>query len=167
MVNIGEILGAHGINGEVRVYPLTEHPDRYRQLEAVTVRRGREQRILNICGARQQKNIFILRFAQVKTRDQAEQLRGWLLTVDYDQVIPLPAGRFYDFQLVGMVVFDVRNNSPLGQIAEVLHLPANAVYRVSSPEGKEYLIPALRQVVREVDVKEKKMYILPLEGLLE
>lgn len=167
MLIIGEITGAHGVNGEVRVLPLTEHPRRYNQLDSVTIAKGDAQRTVTIAGIRQHKGLFIIRFGEVYTRDQAEQLRGWKLVVPFDQAVPLPPGSYYDFQLIGLEVYDVRDQSLLGTISEVLHLPANAVYRVTSATGKEYLIPALRQVVRQVDIEGKKMHILPLEGLLE
>lgn len=167
MLKIGEIIGSHGIQGEVKVYSLTDFPRRFYELDVVTVQLGSQSRQLHIEKVRQHKNIFIIQFQEVRDRNRADELKNWLLVVDYVDAIPLPSGHYYDFQLVGMGVWDLTTETLIGKLTEVLHLPANAVYQVERTDGSIVLIPALKQIVRSVDVAEKRMGIMPLEGLLE
>jgi len=163
---IGEIVGSHGVRGEVKVYPHTDFPQRFYDLETIQIQKGKLTRILNVLEVRQHKNIFIFSLAEIKDRNQSDELRGWQLVVDYQDAHSLPPGHYYDHQLEGLEVWDVQTDSWVGKIIQVLHLPANAVYRVETPAGIR-LIPALKQVVKSIDLSQGKMYIKPMEGLLE
>ncbi len=167
MLIIGEITGPHGVKGEVKVFPLSDFPQRFLSMKTVTIRQGSQHRQLTVEKVWQQRKFFVFRLEGVNSRDEAEMLRGWQMIVDYDAAFPLPPGHYYDFQLVGMKVYHAGDGSLLGELMEVLHLPANAVYRVISPEGKEILIPALAKVVKTVDVEHSSMHVLPLEGMLD
>ena len=76
------------------------------------------------------------------------------MVVDYRDAMPLPEDEYYDHQLVGLEVWDPQSQTPVGVLTEVLHLPANAVFTVVREDGSEVLIPALKQVVRRVDVEK-------------
>lgn len=167
MLKIGEIVGSHGVRGEVKVYSHTDFPERFFDLETVKARKGKLTRSFHVEKVRRHKNFFIILFAEVASRNQAEELQGWELVVEVKNAVPLPPGHYYDFQLLGLEVWNILTNSVLGTIVEVLHLPANAVYRVENSQGKSLLIPALRQVVKRVDLENRRMDIEPLEGLWE
>lgn len=167
MLKIGEIVGSHGVRGEVKVYPLTDFPKRFYELEAVKVRKGTLVKTLHIHSARRHKNIIVIAFREITDRNQADGLRDWELVVDIEDAVPLPQGHYYDYQLEGLEIINLQTNSPVGILAEVMHLPANAVYRMETPDGKSVLIPALKEIVRRVDLDERRMYIEPMEGLLE
>ena len=167
MLVIGEIVGAHGIKGEVKVYPHTDYPERYFEMDTVTISKGELTRVLFIQKVRRQKNVFVFQFKGVNDRNQVDELRGWELVVDADDAVVLPEGHYYDHQLIGLKVVNILTDTLLGTIAEVLHLPANAVYRVETPAGESIFIPALKQVVIKVDLVSMRMDIEPLEGLLE
>lgn len=164
---IGEIVGSHGVKGELKVIPHTDFPQRFFELDVVKIQRGKETRQLHIDNVRQHKTLFLLQCREVTHRCQADALKNWVLVVDYQDAVPLPADHYYDYQLLGMEVWDVTGQTLVGTITQVLHLPANAAYQVARPQGQVVLIPALKSVVRLVDVVNKRMEIIPLEGLLE
>ncbi|HPZ90144.1 MAG: 16S rRNA processing protein RimM [Firmicutes bacterium] len=167
MLKIGEIIGAHGIRGEVKVYPFTDFPQRFTDMQVITVQKGAQKKQLHVERARRHKNIFILKCREVTDRNHAESLKGWDVVVDYRDAMPLPEDEYYDHQLVGLEVWDLQSQTPVGVLTEVLHLPANAVFTVVREDGSEVLIPALKQVVRRVDVEKGRMEIWPLEGMWE
>lgn len=167
MLRIGQIVCPHGVGGEVRVMPWTDFPERFRNLKTVTLCKGSLKQDLAVVGAREHKNIVLLRFAGVIDRNQAEGLRGWEVVIPVDQAYPLPPGHYYDYQLEGLKVIDMEGNRILGTVAEVLHLPANPVYRVVGPRGNDLYIPALKSVVKDIDLSRGQILIMPLAGLLE
>lgn len=167
MLKIGEIVSPHGVRGEIKLIPFTDFPKRFSQLDKVTIRKGKQLRELNIAQVRQHKRFVLLQFKEICDRNQAEELRNWELVIPYERAVPLPAHHFYDHQLEGLEVINSRDNLPLGILAEVLHLPANAVYRVEKADGTSILIPALKSVVRAVNPGEGRMYVELMEGMLE
>lgn len=167
MLKIGEIVGPHGVRGEVKLIPYTDFPKRFCQLATVTIRKGTQMRELNLARVREHKNFILMEFKEISDRNQAEELRNWEVVVPYQSAVPLPQGHFYDHQLGGLEVFDINGNLFLGTLAEVMHLPANAVYRVEKPDGANILIPALKSVVKAVDLEKRRMYVAPMDGLLE
>lgn len=167
MLTIGEIVGPHGVRGEIKVLPLTDFPERFFELDNVKVRKGKLIRNFHVLNVRQHKNLFVFQFQEVQDRNQAEGLRHWELVIDLQAAVAPPEGQYYDYQLEGLEVYDVLAASVLGTIVEIMHLPANAVYRVEKPDGSSLLIPALKQVVKRVDLDGRRMYIEPMEGLLE
>lgn len=167
MLKIGEVVGSHGVRGEFKVYPYTDYPERFQGLELITVQKNGRTRELHVEKVRQHKNLFIFQCQEIKDRNQADELRSWDLVVDFQEAVVLPQGHYYDYQLEGMEVWDLGTETSVGTLVEVLHLPANAVYRVKKPDGGEILIPALKQVIKGVDVAAKRMEIEPLDGLLE
>lgn len=167
MLIIGEIVGPQGIRGEVKVYPYTDFPERFFKLTEITIRKGNQTRVLHVEKVRRHKNLFLFFFREINDRNKVDELRGWEMVVDYDDAVSLPIGHYYDYQLMDMAVVDLNTDLVVGRIAEILHLPANAVYRVATPGGKSIYLPALKQIIKQVDVQANRMYIEPMEGLLE
>lgn len=165
MLKIGQVLGPHGVRGEVKIIPLTDFPQRFRKLAQVTLRRGAESRELQPINVRMHKQCVLMGFKEIADRNQAEALRNWEVVIPVRQAQPLPPGRYYDHQLEGLEVFTLGGDS-LGILIEVMHLPANAVYRVEKADTC-LLIPALKSVVKKVDLENRRLYVSPLEGMLE
>ena len=91
-------------------------------------------------------------------REQAMALTGRLLTVTREEAAPLAAGEFYTFDIIGLAVFDMEGNV-LGTITEVLRTGANDVYQVRADDGRELLIPALKSVVKEINLEQRRMFV--------
>ena len=144
---IGRVGAAHGIRGELRVIPLTDFPERFAALREVMV--GDE--LLHIESVKPQGKNFLMRFREYSVREAAQRLTGQLLTVTRAEAAPLDEGEYYVFDIVGLTVYDEEDNE-LGTVENVLRTGSNDVYAVRSEDGREILIPALRAVVREIDV---------------
>lgn len=167
-IAVGEILGPHGIQGEVKVRALTDFPERFYVLETVMVKLGdglRQHRVEE-CRVLPQE-VIIIKFSGVNDREAAATLRGGLIEIPPEEVMPLPEGHYYVFQLVGLPVYTVAGEL-LGRLKEVLVTGANDVYVVAdSGRDREILVPAIKEVIKEVDLDGEKIVIDPLPGLLE
>lgn len=166
LIKIGEIVGVHGVKGEVRVITTSEFPQRLLKLNQVTLRRGQEIKQLQVSSARAHKGLYILTFEGVVSRNTAETLRGYELVVAAQDTLPLPPGQWYIWQIIGCEVFNSETGQLVGKVTQVLQPPANDVYVVEA-EGKTNYIPATKEVVRNVDINLGRIEIYPLAGMLE
>ena len=151
---IGRVGAAHGIRGELRIIPLTDFPERFAKLREVMV--GDE--LLHIESVKPQGKNFLMRFREYAVREDAQKLTGRHLTVARAEAAPLDEGEYYVFDIVGLTVYDEENNE-LGTVENVLRTGSNDVYAVRSEDGREILIPALRKVVRTIDVPNGRMTV--------
>ena len=158
---IGKIGAPHGVRGEMRVIPLTDFPERFQELEQVYV--GDDLMQVEDCWYH--KQFVIMKLKECPHREAAAELTGQLLYVDKSQAMPLEEGEYYTFDIIGLEAFDLEGNS-LGHITEVLKTGSNDVY-VASRKGQaqQILIPALKAVVKEINLPEGKMVVdLPEEA---
>jgi 16S rRNA processing protein RimM len=121
-----------------------------------------EIRRLTVTGARLHKGSYLLKLAEITTRDAAEALRGAEVVIPRDQVKPLPDGRWYIFDLEGLDVVD-EHGTPLGVLREVLQGAGNDVYVVQGE--REILLPAIKQVILDVDLPNNRMRVHLMDGL--
>lgn len=165
-VSIGVVVGAHGVKGELRVKPLTDFPERFESTKTVSALKDDVRLSFVIESARPHGNaLYLLKLVGVDDRGAAEAMRRIELQVARDEAMPLPEGSYYIFDLIGIAVRTVEGES-LGELRDVLQTGANDVYVVRDPRGKELLIPALKDVVKRVDLDERLMIVEPLPGLL-
>jgi 16S rRNA processing protein RimM len=161
-VMVGRILGPHGLRGLVRVLPFSDVPDRHRTLKQVVARTARFEQPLQIERAEPIKQgQWLVRFADVTDRTAAEKLQGAELFISEADLPPLPEGRYYVHQIVGLQVRTV-DGRELGPISEVLPTGANDVY--VTPAG---LLPATDEVIKTIDLAAGTMLVDPLPGMLE
>jgi 16S rRNA processing protein RimM len=172
-VVIARIVRPHGLKGEVVVESLSDFPDRFDGLRSVVLlapEGGADPataRDVRVTGVKQHRQGAILALAGVTTPEGAEALRGTLVGVLRGEEVPLGPGEYYDFQLVGLAVVTT-GGEPLGTLREVLHYPANDVYEVWDEErGREVLLPAAGNMIREVDLERGVMIVELLDGLIE
>jgi len=162
-VLVGEVVRPHGLQGELRVYPITHDPRRFERLKEVILVHNEEKRRFKIESVRVSPEFVYLMLEGIADRDLADSYRGWQVRVDRADVPPLQEGWYY-FELEGMQVFE--GEKLLGTLAEVLETGANDVYLVRGPGG-EICIPALKSVVQDVDVPNKRMQVILPPGLVE
>lgn len=158
-VTIGRVVVPHGIRGEVKVKVETDFPERFEELDEVWVElstgRGRMVGVENV---RFQQDGLLMKFVGIDDRTTAEELRGALLKIDPDELKNLENDQFYIHDLIGLDVYTT-DGEHLGQLTDVLQGVANDVY--VTPKG---MIPALKQFVAEINLKDKKMIVAP-EGV--
>lgn len=165
-ITIGEIVNTQGNRGEVRVLPLTDFPDRFNNLKELFILKGTERLVYHISTVRSHKRFVVIKFAEVKDMNDGEKLKGCLIQITMDMLEPLPEGHYYIFQLIGLEVFET-SGELLGRLDNVLKTGANDVYVIKPPSGKDILIPALKTVVKEIDIEANRMLVELPEGLLD
>jgi 16S rRNA processing protein RimM len=166
LIAVGQITRPHGVGGEVRVLPLTDFPERFDQLAEVRVGQDENQiTTLKVASRRWHNQWLLLKFEEMDTRDQVLALSGNYLFVPGDQTHPLPPGRYYFYQLLGLKVLDEKGQE-IGEITHITQGGANDVYHVRGKD-REILIPAIKSVVQEIDLPAGIMRVTLLPGLLE
>ena len=153
-ITIGKVGAAHGIRGEMRIIPLTDFTERFGTMKEVMV--GTE--LLHVESCKYHKQYVLLKFREYPEREQAQALTGKLLTIDRSEVAPLAEGEFYTFDIIGLTVYDTEGKE-LGKIENVLRTGSNDIYQARTSEGGEILIPALKSVVREIDIAGSRMVV--------
>lgn len=159
---VGKVVAPFGVRGEVKVVILTEFPDRLSKGNTVTLRYPDGKFVQTAINAsRPNKGGLLISFEGPKTRMEARELKDAEIVIDRGDVKKLPKDQFYLFELVGLnVVTD--DGRELGVVEEVLQGGANDVYVTSD----QICIPAIKQVVKSIDVKTGKIVIHPIPGLL-
>jgi 16S rRNA processing protein RimM len=161
---VGIVAKAHGLRGEVAVDVLTDVPERFHPGSALlALLPSGARRPLKVEESRPFQERLLVRFEGIGSREQAEAIRGAELTVAREEVAPLPGGRYYRFELVGLRVATSRGVH-LGTVAEVFATGSNDVLTVHGPRG-EILIPVLQGVIVSVDLKGGALVVDPPPGL--
>ena len=164
---IGEIVRPHGLAGEVRVTPLTDEPERFTRVrECVLYDAASERREpRTITSARLAGAHVLVSLAGCETVDEARRLVGTLVALPEAEALPPGPGRFYPWQLAGCRVV-TEEGRDVGRVARIETTPAHDLWVVDAG-GREVLIPAVAEIVAEVDVAARRVVVRPPEGLLE
>jgi len=170
LIDIGKIVGAHGINGVVKVYSYAESVDCFTAYGRLTVIDLRGQRQTHkALWAKQYKRIVRLALESVGSRSAAEAMAGYRVLIPKKCLPLLEDEVYYWADLIGMDVF-TNDEDYLGRVAEIIPTGANDVYVVRTLEGnplKEFLIPAITSVVLDIDVAHQRMRVELPDGLIE
>ncbi len=157
---VGEITSPHGLHGEANVYPHTDFPERLIELKEIGLRRQMQWLgVAHILAARITGRRIVLKLEGVDSIDDIEQMRGVQLLIPKSWAAPLGDGEYYYHQLLGMTVLTTDGES-LGQITEIWPTGANDVY-----ETPLALIPAVHDIIREIDVPQQRMLVEARPGL--
>lgn len=162
---IGVVTTTHGLAGEVKVYPTTEDPHRFEELDVCYLEEKGNYRPLTISSCRYFKNLVILGFEEIQSIEEAQLLRQKDLYVDREHAIPLEEGEYYLADVIGSTVTDEEGNV-LGTLEDYMETAAQIVYKIRTEGGKEFLVPAVDAFIKEVDVENKKMVIHVIPGML-
>lgn len=165
-ISIGKVVNTQGHRGAVRVLPLTDFPERFETMSVVQVYHLGRRRAFHIEETGRHKKFIIIKFKEVADMNAARELKGALLQVTRDELVPLPEDTYYIFDIIGLNVFTVEGR-PLGRVRDVLSTGANDVYIVEKEDNKPLLVPALKQVVREIDLAGGRMVVDLPPGLMD
>ena len=158
-VVIGKISAPHGVRGEVRIVPLTDFPERFENLKTVFLEDDSKMELESV---KFSNKFIIAKFKNINSRNDIEIFNGKLLMLNRSDIPSLPEGEYYNFDIIGLEVID-NKGSKLGKITEVLKTGSNDVYVV---EGKkQILVPALKNVVKEINLTDGFMKVELLEEL--
>ncbi len=165
LIAIGEIIKAQGIKGELKVIPLTEDPKRFGSVKRVFFKQKDDWRQLCIEGYRNFNGLVLLKFKGIDDMTAADSLGRGLIYIPRNERPPLPPGRYYYDEIVGLTVY-TESGTKLGVIDEIIETGSNHVYSVHG-QSKPVLIPALKDVIVEVHPAQGKMVVKLPPGLLE
>lgn len=160
----GRIVGTHGVRGEMKVEPWCDSPQFLQKLKSLYFNEGKEK--IEIESRRVHKKMVLLTIKGIDSIEKADLLRGKILYLDRNEV-KLQKGQTFIADLVGLCVKDADSGEIYGELAEVFPTGANDVYRIKSPQGKEYLFPAVKHMIEETNVEEGFMLVKPISGIFD
>ena len=164
-IKVGEVTGAHGVKGMLKVAPLTDDPfGRFAVGNTVWVEKLAKP--MEIESSQEHKGLLLLKLKGIEDRDMAHALLHTYLKVAKVDLAKLPKGHYYHFDLIGLKVYEGENC--LGELVDIFTTGANDIYTVK-PEngGKEILLPALKSVVKKIDLEAGRMEVVVPAGLLD
>lgn len=166
LLQVGIITSTHGVRGEVKVYPTTDDPRRFRRLKEVVLDTGKEKMNLEIEGVKFFKQFVILKFKGLDNINDIEKYRQKSLYVTRKNAVRLQRDEYFIADLIGLKVQD-EDGKELGTVKDVIETGANDVYEVEMADGKSLLLPAIKQCILNVDVENGTMQVHVLEGPLD
>ena len=166
LLQVGIITSTHGVRGEVKVYPTTDDPRRFRRLKEVVLDTGKEKMNLEIEGVKFFKQFVILKFKGLDNINDIEKYRQKSLYVTRKNAVRLQRDEYFIADLIGLKVQD-EDGKELGTVKDVIETGANDVYEVEMADGKSLLLPAIKQCILNVDGENGMMQVHVLEGLLD
>ncbi|MCI8550649.1 MAG: 16S rRNA processing protein RimM [Lachnospiraceae bacterium] len=163
---VGVITSTHGLRGEVKVFPTTDDPARFKVLKQVILVAKREKPVLEIESVRFFKQFVIIKFKGIDDINEVERYKGAELWITREQAVPLKEGEYFIADLIGLsVVTD--EGALLGTLKDVLQTGANDVYEVQMENGKTVLLPVTDECVLDVDLEKSEVLVHVLDGLLD
>ncbi|HRR76885.1 MAG: 16S rRNA processing protein RimM [Ruminococcus sp.] len=159
----GKIVTTHGIRGEVKIMPYTDVPELLCEFDRLFI--GKEHKEINIQRSRVFKNTVIAKLEGIDTPEEAEKLRNKILYMHRDD-LELDDDTYFIQDLIGMEVRDADSGQIYGKLADVMQTGANDVYVIKG-DDKEYLVPAIADVIVSTDIENDVMTIRPLDGLFD
>ena len=162
-LEIGKIVSVFGIRGEVKVQPWCDSPEFLCEFDTLYYKSGTP---VNIMKSRVAKNIVVMKIEGIDTVEQAQAIRNRVLYMDRNDV-ELEEGSYFIQDLIGLTVYDEASEKIYGKLIDVTETGANDVYHVKGDDGQMYYIPAIPQVIKNVDIENEKMIIKPLDGLFD
>ncbi len=162
LIDVAEIVNTHGLRGEVKLYPRTDYPEFFEEIPGVYTDDGT---YLKITGIKYHKNTVIAKFKGINTIEEAEKLRAKVLYVPRDTFDDLPEGTYLIADIIGLEV--VEGDVSYGKITDCIQTGSNDVYIVENGIDKPLLIPALKDVIEEINLDEAYMKVKLPEGLLD
>lgn len=164
LLQVGVITSTHGVRGEVKVFPTTDDPARFKKLKQVILDDGKQQIDLEIASVKFFKNMVILKFKGIDNINDVEKYRRATLLVTRENAVPLAENEYFIADLIGLSAVSDEGEE-LGTITDVLQTGANDVYVVTTPQKEEILVPAIRECILAVDLDARRIQIHLLPGL--
>jgi 16S rRNA processing protein RimM len=159
-VAIGRVLAPHALHGEMKVEPLTARLEHFAAGKSLWI----EGVSYEVESVRRQKGLILLKLSGVASSEEAQRLRGRLMSLPEEALGPLPEGEYYTYQIVGLEVYE-QGGERLGKVTELFPTGSNDVYVVEGPRGR-ILLPAIDDVIVEMDVAGGRMVVSLMDGML-
>lgn len=165
MLQVGIISSTHGVKGEVKVFPTTDDVNRFKKLKEVILDTDKELLTLEIEGVKFFKQFAILKFKGFDNINDIEKYKGKNLYVTRQNAVKLQKDEYFVADLIGITVVD-EDGQEIGTMTDYLETGANDVYTITMKDGKELLLPAIKQCILNIDIEQKVMTVHIMDGLL-
>ena len=164
-LQVGVITSTHGIRGEVKVFPTTDDPNRFKSLKKLVLDTGKTYLPLEIEGVKFFKQFVILKFKGIDNINDIEKYKKMPLLVRREDAVELEEDEYFMADMIGMEVV-TEDGKRFGELKDIMETGANDVYVVESDVHGEVLIPAIKECILDVDVENDKMTIRLMNGLI-
>lgn len=162
---IGQIVNTNGLKGFVKVKPFTDDIKEFESFTNIYVQKNSELIEFKIEAVRYIKNMVLLKLQGIDDINKAEELRNLYLKIDRDKMPKLPEDSYYIVDLLECEVETIEGEL-LGKVDDVFNTGSNDIYVVKNELGKQILLPAIGEVIKNVDIPNKKIIVKLMEGLL-
>lgn len=166
LLQIGVITSTHGIKGEVKVFPTTDDNERFKMLKECFIEFKDEMIPVKAQGCKFFKNMVILKFEDIDDINDIEKYKQCKLWVDREHAVKLAQDEYFIADLIGITVVK-ENGEELGVLTEMIPTGANDVYVVTDKAKKEWLLPAIKECIRDIDMENQKMVVRLMKGMEE
>ncbi len=165
-LEIGQIVNTFGIKGQVKIVPFTDDITRYDELKEIYVEKKNELKLFQIEQVNYKKNMVILKLKGIETVEEAEKLRNCYLKIDRKDAKKLPKDTYFIVDLLGLDVYTDEGKS-LGKVDDIYNAGSSDIYVVKDELGKQILLPAIKDVLKEVDLENQKIIVHLIKGLVD
>ncbi|MCD8069584.1 MAG: ribosome maturation factor RimM [Lachnospiraceae bacterium] len=166
LFQVGVIANTHGVRGEVKVFPTTDDVKRFKKLKKVLLDTGKDLISLDIESVRFFKQFAILKFAGIDDMDAAMAYKGKSLLISRRDAVKLQKDEYFIADLIGLSVYN-EEGALLGSVTDVLQTGANDVYAVKMEDGRELLLPAIKDCILEINLEGRSMRVHVMDGLMD
>lgn len=166
LLQVGVITSTHGIKGEVKVFPTTDDNNRFKKLKECYIEYKNEMLPVEVLSCKFFKNMVILKFKEIDNINDVEKYKQCKLFVDRANAVKLEKDEYFVTDLIGISVYK-KDGSLLGTLTEIIPTGANDVYVVTGEDKREWLLPAIKECILNVDMENRKMTIRLMKGMEE
>lgn len=164
LLEIGQIVNSYGIKGFLKVVPYTDDVNRYSKLRTIYIEKNGKLQEMEIEEVKYHKNLVLLKLKGIDDINDTLQFKNCYIKIDRKDAIELPEDSYFIVDLIGLEVYTDEGKF-LGSLIDVFPTGSNDVYVVKNELGKQTLLPAIADVIKSVDISNKKMIVHLLEGM--
>ncbi|MCK5242930.1 16S rRNA processing protein RimM [bacterium] len=163
-MRIGKVGAVHGVHGEVKVFSLTDVPDRFETLKTIWwIGKKQNSKRLTVATFRPGERFHLIRFEEIARREEASQLSNGFLALPRSERGILSTGRYFIDDIIDLQVEDAQGNS-IGKVTDVIQTGSNDIYEIHNAANKELLLPAVKDIILSIDLQNKRMRVRIPEG---
>lgn len=166
VVVVGRLGRTRGVRGDIWVTPLTDFPERFKGMTEIMLRSPEGWQKVKLNSAVLVGGRPVLRFEGYDNREEAARLTNRDVGVTHEQLVSLPEGHFFVFDLIGAEVFARDDGERIGKIVDVRQYPTNDVYVVEDPEGRQMVVAVVKAFIEEIDIAGRRV-VVDRSGLVE
>lgn len=162
---VGQIVNTFGIKGQVKVKPFTDDLERFEELKSVLVEKGKELIEMQIEEVKYQQTVVLLKLKGIEDMNMAEKLKGCYLKIKREDARKIPNDTYFIADLIGLNVY-TEDGILLGKVDDIYNNKSNDIYVIKDELGKQILLPAIKDVIKHIDIENEKITVHLLNGLI-